>query len=34
MNTMNTLILFYGFLLAFAIGMGFIARREARRYNR
>ncbi len=31
---MNTLILFYGFLLAFAIGMGFIAHREAKRHSR
>jgi hypothetical protein len=29
---MNTLTLFYGFLLLFAIAMGFIARHEAKRH--
>jgi hypothetical protein len=28
---MNTLILWYGFLLLFALGMGIIAHREAKR---
>jgi hypothetical protein len=31
---MNTLILFYAFLLLFAVGMGFIAHRQARRHSR
>jgi hypothetical protein len=31
---MNSLILWYGFLLLFAIGMGVIARREAKRAHK
>jgi hypothetical protein len=31
---MNTLVLFYGFLLLFAVGIGVIAHREAKRTHK